>query len=127
MYVRPATADELPAVRYVLDGALLEVDSRALEDAIHSDEVLVAVRESDRTDELVLGTLVLADAEVLAIAVRKRRRDRGIGSALVAAAAKRYDTLTAEFHSRVRPFWESVGFAVEPTDEEERFRGQLSR
>jgi GNAT superfamily N-acetyltransferase len=127
MYVRPATADELPAVRYVLDGALLEVDSRALEDAIHSDEVLVAVRESDRTDELVLGTLVLADAEVLAIAVRKRRRDRGIGSALVAAAAKRYDTLTAEFHGRVRPFWESVGFAVEPTDEEERFRGQLSR
>jgi GNAT superfamily N-acetyltransferase len=127
MYVRPATADELPAVRYVLDGALLEVDSRALEDAIHSDEVLVAVRESDRTDELVLGTLVLADAEVLAIAVRKRRRDRGIGSALVAAAAERHDTLTAEFHSRVRPFWESAGFAVEPTDEEERFRGQLSR
>jgi len=126
MYVRAATADELPAVRNVLDGALLEVDSRTLEDALDSEEVLVAVRKSDGTDELVLGTLVLADAEILAIAVRKRRRDRGIGTALVEAAGERHDRLSAEFHGRVRPFWESVGFEVEPTDEEGRFRGRTS-
>lgn len=126
MYVRLATADELAAVRNVLDGALLDVDSQTLEDALESEEVLVAVRGSDHTDELVLGTLVMADAEILAIAVRTRRRDRGIGTALVEAAAERHDTLTAEFHSRVRPFWEAVGFTVEPTDEDERFRARIS-
>jgi GNAT superfamily N-acetyltransferase len=126
MYVRAATADELPAVRNVLDGALLEVGSRTLEDAIDSEGVLVAVRESDGADEIILGALVLVDAEILAIAVRKGRRDRGIGTALVEAAAERHGRLTAEFHSRVRPFWVSVGFEVEPLEKDERFRGYLS-
>lgn len=77
--------------------------------------------------ETVLGVLVyerqLSAAErspesihapvtITQIAVRRRHRGRGIGTALVEAAASREPHLTAEFDRRVRDFWESVGFTL---------------
>jgi len=116
--VRPATVDDLPAVMTVFDAAVLETDVETVRRAIDADDVFVAV-----AGERVLGTLLLVGDEIEAVAVRRNRRDQGIGSALVAAAAEGRERLVAEFDARVRPFYESLGFAVEPTDEPGRYRG----
>lgn len=118
MHVREATIDDLPAIMTVLDGALLELEVALVRDAIDHDDALVAVEGSR-----VLGALVVVGEEIEAVAVRRMRRDQGIGSALVAAAAERRDRLVAEFDPRVRPFWASLGFEIEPADEPERYRG----
>lgn len=124
--IRTARAEESSAVRNVIDGGLLEIDTETLSDAVETGNVLVAVREDDVEEETILGVLVLSDAEIRAIAVRKRRQAQGIGTALVEVAARRQDSLHAEFHARVRPFWESLGFTVEPAEEAERFLGRRS-
>jgi predicted N-acetyltransferase YhbS len=119
MEVRPATNGELPAVATVLDAAMLSTGD--LRERVAADDVLVAV-----DDGPVVGALVLAppadtpawardretDAHVLAVAVRRRRRDQGLGSALVEAAGDG-GRLTASFDPDVRPFYEALGFAVQ--------------
>lgn len=127
MRVRPARADEELAVRRILDAAMLEPGDVATRIAV--DDVLVAVERRaernaanpDGSDERVLGAIVLEPRErgahVAAIAVRRRRRDRGIGRALLERALEREGRLTARFDERVRPFYESLGFAIEPIDE----------
>lgn len=107
----------------VLDGANLAVDAgrvRELIDGTDGSSVLVAT-EGGR----ILGALVLESDEVEAVAVRPGRRGQGVGTRLVEAAADRRASLTAEFDDDVRPFYESLGFAVEPVDEgdPERLRG----
>ena len=47
-------------------------------------------------------------AHVRAIAVRRRRRGRGIGSALVSAATEEFGPLVADFDDAIRPFYESL-------------------
>lgn len=120
--VRPAAVADLPDAMNVLDGAALAADAGRLRSAIDREEVLVAVA-GDPGAERVLGVLVLDGEEITAVAVRRRRRDRGIGTALVEAAADRRDRLVAEFRTDVRPFWESLGFAIEPAAEPGRYRG----
>ncbi|WP_135536778.1 GNAT family N-acetyltransferase [Halostella pelagica] len=93
--------------------------------AIDRGDALVAA-----ADDTVLGALVLdprdGGAHVEAVAVRRSRRGQGIGTALVEAAAERADRLTADFDPGVRPFYESLGFEIEPTGEgEERLRGTI--
>jgi len=117
--VREARPDERVAVRRVIDAAMLEPGDVA--GAIERGDALVAVAE-----ERVVGALVLDPREVgghvAAVAVSRSRRGQGIGAALVAAAAERADRLTAEFDPDVRPFYESLGFAVESL-ESGRLRG----
>lgn len=122
MHVRPATREELPAVRGVVDAALLQIDDDLLTGAVESDDVLVAVSESGT----VLGVLVLDGAEIVAVAVRRRRRDQGIGTALVTAAARERPVLVAEFDARVAPFWRSLGFDIDSLGEG-RFCGRYER
>lgn len=128
MEVRPARRTDLPAVATVLDAAMLATDGLA--DRVAAGDVLVA-DDGGR----VLGAAVLeppgelpawarerdADAHVAAVAVRRRRRGQGIGSALVRAAADR-GRLTAAFDPSLRPFYEELGFAVEP-GVDDRLRG----
>ncbi|WP_323191370.1 GNAT family N-acetyltransferase [Halostella sp. PRR32] len=121
--VREARPAERVAVRRVLDAAMLEPGDVA--GAIDRGDALVAV-----ADDTVLGALVLdprdRGAHVEAVAVRRSRRGQGIGTALVEAAAERADRLTADFDPGVRPFYESLGFEIEPTGEgEERLRGTI--
>lgn len=149
--VRPAIEDELPAVMGVLDAAMLEVDAEAVRERIAGGpevgegdgwRVLVAV-----ADDRVLGACVVdpggtvesegraesggrgrrGSTHVEAIAVRPGRRGQGIGTALIEAVADRRGSLTAEFDPRARPFYESLGFEVEPVADErpenERLRG----
>lgn len=145
--VREATPDDCLGVRRVLDAAMLEIRDD-LGERIEAGDVLVAETADDRP---VLGALVLvprerarvavadgesadgaagsesADGErgahVDAVAVRRARRGRGIGSALVRTAAERQPRLTAEFDPGVRDFYESLGFEIEAGDDG-RLRGR---
>lgn len=118
MDVRTADIEDLPAVMAVLDGALLSVDIERVRAGIDRDDVLVV-----DAGGAILGTLVLDGEEIVAVAVRRQRRDQGIGTTLVEAAADRRDRLVAEFDPRVRPFWESLGFEIEAVEDSDRYRG----
>lgn len=115
--IREATADGRVDVARVLDGALLEVET--LGTRLADGHVLVATAE-----ETVVGAIVIAPggpsdrsppsgwpeaAHVRAVAVRRKRRRSGIGSALVSAARQRWSPIVADFDAGVRPFYESVG------------------
>ncbi|WP_049913076.1 GNAT family N-acetyltransferase [Halococcus thailandensis] len=120
MEIRLAHPAKCPAVMNVLDGASLAVDAATVRERIRANTVWIAV-----ADDRLLGACVLDDREIDAIAVRRRRRGQGIGTRLVErAAAATAGDLRAEFHRRVRPFYDSLGFAIEPTDEPDRFRGR---
>lgn len=127
--IRTATADDLVSIMRLLDGALLDADAATVEERIARDAVLVAVA-GDGTSERVVGALVLDTPErrahaprpeerapdtrhVEAVAVHRRHRRSGVGTALVETAADRCDYLTAAFRGEIRPFYESLGFDVE--------------
>lgn len=116
--VREAAVADLPDVLNIIDGAALRVDVDGLRERIASEDVLVAVEEGR-----VLGTLVLDGDRVAAVAVRRGRRDQGVGAALVEAAADRRERLTAAFDADLRPFYEKLGFDIEPTEEAGRLWG----
>lgn len=118
--VRTATPADGVAVLRVLDGALLDVDPDRVRERIDADEALVAARDGH-----AVGALVRDGDEVLAVAVRRRWRGRGVGRALVERALGTAGRLTAEFDPRVRGFYESLGFEVAPVggDAADRLRG----
>ncbi|PSP56734.1 GNAT family N-acetyltransferase [Halobacteriales archaeon QS_1_67_19] len=130
--VREATPDDRLGVRRVLDAAMLDV-REDLAERIAAGDVLVVRRcdsDGDASDAPILGALVLVPrggappfAHVDAVAVRRARRGRGVGTALVRAAAERYPRLTAEFDREMRPFYESLGFEIAAADDG-RLRGR---
>jgi len=111
--VRSAVPADRLAVLRLIEGALLDVDPAAVRAAIADDRVLVA-------DDPIAGALVVdpaaAGAHIPALAVRPARRRAGVGTALVAAAADRWGRLTATFDERAYPFYDAVGFTIEPRD-----------
>jgi GNAT superfamily N-acetyltransferase len=115
--VREAEPDERAAVRNVVDGAGLALDAAVLEAALHDGDALVAVPD-EGPDPQVLGALVLDGERIAAVAVRRRRRGQGIGTALVEAAAARRDRLVAEFDPALRPFWAGLDFDIDAADED---------
>lgn len=120
MNARIARPADLPAVMNVLDGASLAVDAATVREHIDADTVFVAI-----TDGRVLGACVLDGERIDAIAVRRRRRGQGVGRRLIErAAASTPDALYADFDRRARPFYDALGFDIEPTDEPGRFRGR---
>lgn len=120
MDVHTARPADLAAVMNVLDGAALESDVATVREHSTSGEVLVATEQSR-----VLGALVRSGTHVEALAVRRSRRGQGIGTKLVEAATNAADgDVTAEFDAGVKPFYESLDFTIEPTDEPGRFRGR---
>lgn len=128
MEVRRAREAELSAVMTILDAALLETAAADVRDAVEAGDVLVAASAGRVLGVLVLDPDGAADgARVDAVAVRPGRRDRGIGRALVGAAAERHGRLVAGFDTAVRPFWASLGFVIEPAEEPGRFRGVLDQ
>lgn len=120
MSVRAATVEDRPDVMNVLDGAVLAADAATVRERIRENEVFVA---ASADGERVLGALVLAGTHIDAVAVRRRRRGQGIGTALVEAAADRRERLTAAFDADLRPFYEKLGFDIEPTEEAGRLWG----
>lgn len=121
MSVRVATADDLLPVMRLLDGAMLEADVDEIRARLAAGDVLVHEGEGPPA-----GAIVLDGTTVTVVAVRRDRRDRGIGRQLVLAARERRGPLTAEFDEGVRPFYESLGFVVRPMGGERgRYRGTL--
>lgn len=124
-FVRTATSDDALEARRILDAAML--DPGDVEARIDDGDVLVAGdgRGTDGSERL-LGAVVLEPlgdgARVVAIGVRRRHRARGIGRALLERALERERRLTARFDEGVRPFYEGLGFAIEP-DDGDRYRG----
>ncbi|KAB1197530.1 MULTISPECIES: GNAT family N-acetyltransferase [Haloferax] len=123
--VRNGGPDELVAVMRVLDAGLLEMAASEVRDRLETGDCLVA----DASGRVV-GVLVLDGDYVEAVAVSQSRRGRGIGTTLVETALDRQGRLVAEFDAGVRPFYESLGFAIEPADDgrpDGRLRGILDR
>lgn len=145
MDVRDADPDERAAVAGILDGAALAVDHETLPDRLAAGDVLVAEAEGrilaaltlDRThgatgtgrggDGAGIGGGRAHDgtARIEAIAVRPGRRGQGIGSALVRAAATGCDRLVATCDGDLAPFYEGLGFDLEPTGPD-RYRAVLA-
>ncbi|AGN02346.1 acetyltransferase [Salinarchaeum sp. Harcht-Bsk1] len=130
--VRVATTADHVAVSRVLDGALLEVDG--LRTRLEDGTVLVATLEG--TSDAVVGTLVVAPegptnldppadwpdaAHLRAIAVRRKRRRSGIGTALLDAARERWSPLVADFDADVEPFYEALGAECQETPDGRRW------
>lgn len=120
--VRRATGDDHLGVLNVLDAAMLETTAETVARRIDAGTVYVAVAGSR-----IVGALVAVPRDVgghvEAIAVRRRRRDRGIGSALIHAVADRWTPLTVDFDPHVKPFYDALGFRVE--EHGERYLGRL--
>lgn len=131
-HVRAATADDTLEVRRILDAAMLEPGN--VEGRIDAGDVLVAGDQrggSSGGRERILGTVVLEPLEddlgahIAAIGVRRRHRGRGIGRTLIEHALERRGRLTARFDTGVRPFYDALGFSIEPIDDR-RYRGVVS-
>jgi sulfur carrier protein ThiS len=119
--VRPADADDHLDVMRIVDGAVLEADAATVRERIAAGEAVVAT-----VDGRTVGALVRDGDRVTAVATRRRWRGRGVGTALVTAAAAGRGRLVAEFDPDVRPFYASLGFAIEPADgDDDRLRGYL--
>ena len=133
--IEPATPeDRLDSLR-VLDAAMLETDSAQVAERIDAGDALVA---RFKKTGAVVGALVATRPEpsryhVDAVAVRRARRGRGIGSALVAAAVARAEreeavaVVTAAFDAKLRGFYTDLGFTAVPdteTQEAGRLRGR---
>ncbi|MDV7350262.1 GNAT family N-acetyltransferase [Halorubrum distributum] len=120
--VEPATPDDRLDVLRILDAAMLETDADTVDDRIAAGDALVA--RSARTDGVVGALVAVRPApdrlRVDAVAVRRARRGRGIGSALVAGTVRRaardpaVAAVTATFDADLRAFYEGLGFAVRP-------------
>ncbi|MFB6092753.1 MAG: GNAT family N-acetyltransferase [Haloquadratum sp.] len=68
-------------------------------------------------DRVQAGDAGAPPTEIEQIAVHRSRRGRGVGTALVAAAADRVDgPLVARFRESVRPFYDALGFEVVAAD-----------
>ncbi len=131
--VREATAGDAESVVRLLDAAMLSFDRERTRARVADGDVLVATvsghnREERRSaggthaaasDDRVVGACVLGRSaggatEIEHVAVHRSRRGRGIGTDLVASAAARTDgPLVARFREDVRPFYESLGFAID--------------
>jgi sulfur carrier protein ThiS/GNAT superfamily N-acetyltransferase len=121
----PPTA--VDAVVSILDAAMLATDRERLRASVERGTTLLAVPTAEVDDgawtgDRALGALVRDGERVVAVAVRRRRRGQGIGTALVERAAADAGRLVAEFDADVRPFYESLGFEVVALDDG-RYRG----
>jgi len=154
--VRQATLEDSIPVHRLLEGAVLEVGDLEghleagevlvateprVSDSSHRIVGALVLEDSvdDPIDATDTGAGEAGDGEhgdrngnareakhISAIAVHPRQRDRGIGSTLIEAALERADAVTANFDADVRPFYESLGFEIEPLVEG-RFRGRKRR
>lgn len=136
--VRVAGADDHLDVMRILDGAMLSTSTERVRERIDDGEVLVATvgesgslaasRSRDDGDAagVPAGALVRDGDRVTAVATRRRHRDRGVGTALIAAGLETRGRLVATFDPGVRPFYASLGFDIEAvTDGDGRLRGTL--
>jgi|APHM01.1.fsa_nt_gi Acetyltransferase (GNAT) family. len=126
--------DRLAVVR-LFDAAMLDTAANRLRRQLTATDglVLIATHEETPVGAIALDASAASDEEqvdidstrvdgdtdpvrITAIAVRRRRRDREIGRALIETAAERVAPrpLTAGFDEGVRPFYDACGFEIDP-------------
>ncbi|MFU8867077.1 GNAT family N-acetyltransferase [Natronococcus sp.] len=119
MHVRIAGPDDALEVRRILDAAMLEPGD--VEARLDGDVLIAGDRRGADSTERILGALVCEPRErgahVASVGVRRRHRGQGIGRRLIERALERERRLTARFDDGVRPFYEALGFTIEPIDE----------
>jgi len=119
--VRRAGPAAIDTILAIVDAAVLETDRDVVRRSVTDGRTLVAVE-----DDRILGTVVACPADpgvrIDAIAVRKRRQNQGIGTALVERLHEHHGRVVAEFDERVRPFYESLGFEIRARNAD-RYRG----
>ena len=110
---RSAIPSDIPYIMNIIDGALLQTDLKMLKTRISRRDVIVA-----ESHTAIIGVIILAENVIDAIAVRSKRRNQGIGSALVFAAAEQIGSpLTAEFDLTSLSFYQHLGFLISPLGE----------
>lgn len=126
--IRHGTLDDRLAVVRLFDAAMLETDADRLRRQLRETDgfVLIATIDTTPVGAVALDFSSAIDSRrvdgdidpvrITAIAVRRRRRDRGIGQQLVGSAAEAVvpRPLTAVFDERVRPFYRACDFEIEP-------------
>ncbi|MFB6113154.1 MAG: ubiquitin-like small modifier protein 2 [Halodesulfurarchaeum sp.] len=113
--LRKATLEDHIGIMNVLDGANLAVDPMIGTDRIESGHVLIA--ESSLPVGVLLASPRSIGMHVEAIAVRRARRGRGIGTRLLDRAYDHWGFLTATFDSDIRSFYRNAGFAIHPNED----------
>lgn len=133
--IEPAGPDDRLDVLRVLDAAMLETDADVVGDRIAAGDALVA--RFERT-EAVVGAVIATRPEsgrrhIDAVAVRRARRGRGVGSALVADLVRRarpdaaVDVVTAVFDHGLEGFYADLGFEIDErraADQNDRLLGR---
>ena len=126
MQIRSATSGDIDDVLQLLDAAALETDRELTRESIANERAVVAVEKGR-----LLGAAVCvpesSGIRIDAIAVRKRRQAQGLGTALVERIVEDHERVVAAFDERVRPFYASLGFEIEPIEDEDRYRGRYRR
>ena len=134
--VAPAEPDDRLDVLRIVDAAMLEVDADTLADRIGAGDVFVARAEATGT---VVGALTVVrsepdEATIEAVAVRRERRGRGIGSALVATAThtlaseRGVERVTATFEPSLLGLYTDLGFVTgDEGSERKRNTGERKR
>ena len=135
--IRRGGSDDQLAVVRLFDAAMLDTDADRRRRQLRGRDggMLIATRKKTVVGAIALDTATGSDrhqrdadgnrldsdtdpVQITAIAVRRQRRDHGIGRALVERAGKDAAPrpLTAVFDERVRPFYTACGFEIEPHD-----------
>lgn len=109
--VRVAASDDRLVVRRLVDGAALSLAAVSLPERLAAGDVLLATRDR-RPQGTLVATSRATGTHIVAVAVRRRVRGQGIGSALVTTAHNRWGTLTAVASEAVLPFWQANEFQV---------------
>ena len=113
--VRVATEPDRVAVRRLVDGAALSLAEVSLPTRLVAGDVLLATQRKHPQGTLV-ATRDPQETHIVAVAVRRRRRGHGIGSALVEEAATRWAPLRATCAAAVVAFWRANGFQLTGVD-----------
>ncbi|MFW6320571.1 MAG: GNAT family N-acetyltransferase [Halohasta sp.] len=122
--IRRGRPDDLVGVMRLFDGALLDTDPDRIRNLLTGSRGSLLVAGEDRPvgaialvteQEAVDGLPWPESVYISAIAVRPERRGRGVGRALIEAAADwaAPRPLSATFDERVRPFYTACGFEIE--------------
>lgn len=110
MAVRELLPTELHEAEAILDQALLEFDRDRL---LNPDSP--GIRLGYILDDRLAGVAFVDECHIIAIAVRPRDRNQGIGRRLIDTISERCETVTATCEPRNREFYAALGFTLEAT------------
>jgi ribosomal protein S18 acetylase RimI-like enzyme len=120
----------------IVEGALLDVNDNQVRAAMQSELVHVFVDQNritgvivtERSPELPRFPIENLDTNIhiAAIAVRPKRRNQGIGRALIQEIMVEYGTATVTFEEPAMPFYQALNVAI-VTKQNKTYLGVLNK